>query len=271
MPELPEVEAVRRGIAPLLLGQRISRVVVRQWRLRWPIPRQLPTELPGQRIRRVGRRAKYLLVETGGGTLLLHLGMSGSLRVVPADRPPDRHDHLDLIFQNGTCLRLRDPRRFGAALWCRGDVRRHRLLAGLGPEPLEPEFDGDYLYDHARKRNVAVKNFIMNARVVAGIGNIYACEALYLAGVHPARPAGRISLIRYRRLAGCIRRVLREAISEGGTTLRDFVAADGRPGYFGRRLRVYGRGGEACERCQVPIRQRRIGQRSSFYCPACQR
>ena len=271
MPELPEVEAVRRGIAPLLLGQRISRIVVRQWQLRWPIPRQLLTELPGQHIRRIERRAKYLLVETGGGTLLLHLGMSGSLQVVPADRLPDRHDHLDVILQDGACLRLRDPRRFGAALWCRGDVHRHRLLAGLGPEPLEPEFDGDHLYDHARKRNVAVKNFIMNARVVAGIGNIYACEALYLAGVHPARPAGRISRTRYRRLAECIRRVLREAISDGGTTLRDFVAADGRPGCFGRRLRVYGRGGEACERCRVPIRQRRIGQRSSFYCPACQR
>ena len=271
MPELPEVEAVRRGIAPLLLGQRISRIVVRQWQLRWPIPRQLLTELPGQHVRRIERRAKYLLVETGGGTLLLHLGMSGSLQVVPADRLPDRHDHLDVIFQDGACLRLRDPRRFGAALWCRGDVHRHRLLTGLGPEPLEPEFDGDHLYDHARKRNVAVKNFIMNAGVVAGIGNIYACEALYLAGVHPARPAGRISRTRYRRLAECIRHVLREAISDGGTTLRDFVAADGRPGCFGRRLRVYGRGGEACERCRVPIRQRRIGQRSSFYCPACQR
>ena len=271
MPELPEVEAVRRGIAPLLLGQRISRIVVRQWQLRWPIPRHLLTELPGQHIRRIERRAKYLLVETRGGTLLLHLGMSGSLRVVPADRLPDRHDHLDVIFQDGACLRLRDPRRFGAALWCRGDVHRHRLLAGLGPEPLEPEFDGDHLYDHARKRNVAVKNFIMNARVVAGIGNIYACEALHLAGIHPARPAGRISRTRYRHLAECIRHVLREAISEGGTTLRDFVSADGRPGYFGRRLRVYGRGGEACDRCHVSIRQRRIGQRSSFYCPACQR
>lgn len=271
MPELPEVEAVRRGIAPLLLGRRISRIVVRQWQLRWPIPRHLLTELPGQHVRRIERRAKYLLVVTGGGTLLLHLGMSGSLQVVPADRLPERHDHLDVIFQDGVCLRLRDPRRFGAALWCRGDVHRHRLLMGLGPEPLEPEFDGDHLYDHARKRNVAVKNFIMNARVVAGIGNIYACEALYLAGVHPARPAGRISRTRYRHLAECIRHVLREAISEGGTTLRDFVAVDGRPGSFGRRLRVYGRGGEACDRCRVPIRQGRIGQRSSFYCPACQR
>ena len=271
MPELPEVEAIRRGIAPPLLGRRISRIVVRQWQLRWPVSRQVLTCLPGRRIRNIARRAKYLLVETEGGTLLLHLGMSGNLRLVPADQPPGRHDHLDVIVDNGTCLRLRDPRRFGAALWCRGDALGHRLLNELGPEPLGPDFDGDYLHRRARKRNVAVKNFIMNSRVVAGIGNIYACEALYIAKVHPARPAGRISRARYRCLAECIRRVLREAINEGGTTLRDFTAADGRPGYFGQHLRVYGRTGEACDRCHVPIRQRRIGQRSSFYCPACQR
>ena len=198
MPELPEVETTRRGIAPRLLGRRISRVEVREWRLRWPISRQVLTRLPGRRVQDIGRRAKYLLLETDEGTLILHLGMSGRLQLVPPDRPPGPHDHLDLVVEDDLCLRLTDPRRFGAALWCRGDAHRHRLLRGLGPEPLEPGFDGDYLYRHSRKRRVAVKNFIMNARLVAGIGNIYACEALHLAGVHPSRAAGRIAHVRYR-------------------------------------------------------------------------
>ena len=271
MPELPEVETTRRGIAPRLLGRRISRVEVREWRLRWPISRQVLTRLPGQRVQDIGRRAKYLLLETAAGTLILHLGMSGRLQLVPPERPPGPHDHLDLVVEDDICLRLTDPRRFGAALWCRGDTHRHRLLRGLGPEPLEPGFDGDYLYRHSRKRRVAVKNFIMNARVVAGIGNIYACEALHLAGVHPLRPAGRIAHARYLRLAECIRHVLEEAIVAGGTTLRDFSAADGSPGYFGQRLRVYGRAGERCERCRAPLCQLRIGQRATWYCPGCQR
>ena len=271
MPELPEVETTRRGIAPRLLGRRISRVEVREWRLRWPISRQVLTRLPGRRVRDIGRRAKYLLLETDAGTLILHLGMSGRLQLVPPDRSPGPHDHLDLVVEDDLCLRLTDPRRFGAALWCRGDARRHWLLRGLGPEPLEPGFDGDYLYRHSRKRRVAVKNFIMNARVVAGIGNIYACEALHLAGVHPSRSAGRIAHARYLRLAECIRRVLEEAIAAGGTTLRDFAAADGSPGYFGQRLRVYGRAGEHCDRCRAPLRQLRIGQRATWYCPGCQR
>ena len=271
MPELPEVETTRRGISPHLLGRRIESVEVRQWRLRWPISTQVKTRLPGQRIRDIARRAKYLLLETDAGTLILHLGMSGHLQIVPRGRAPGPHDHLDLVTEDAVCLRLCDPRRFGAALWCRGDACRHWLLRGLGPEPLEAGFDGEHLYRHARKRRVAVKNYIMDARVVAGIGNIYACEALYLAGVHPMRSAGRISRARYGRLAECIRRVLEEAILEGGTTLRDFAAADGSPGYFGRRLRVYGRSGEHCDHCRTPLLQRRIGQRSTWYCPACQR
>ena len=271
MPELPEVETTRRGITPRLLGRRISRVEVREWRLRWPISRQVLTRLPGRRVQDIGRRAKYLLLETDAGTLILHLGMSGRLQLVPPDRSPGPHDHLDLVVEDDICLRLTDPRRFGAALWCRGDVGRHWLLCGLGPEPLEPGFDGDYLYRHSRKRRVAIKNFIMNARVVAGIGNIYACEALHLAGVHPSRSAGRIAHARYLRLAECIRHVLEEAILAGGTTLRDFAAADGSPGYFGQRLRVYGRAGEHCDRCRAPLRQRRIGQRATWYCPGCQR
>ena len=271
MPELPEVETTRRGIAPYLLGRHISRVDVRQWRLRWPISRQVQTRLPGQRIQDVARRAKYLLLKTDAGTLILHLGMSGHLKLVAPELPPGPHDHLDLVTEDAICLRLSDPRRFGSALWCRGDVDRHWLLRELGPEPLEPGFDGDYLYRRARKRRVAVKNFIMNARVVAGVGNIYACEALHLAGVHPLRCAGRISRARYLRLAECIRRVLQEAIAQGGTTLRDFAAADGSPGYFGQRLRVYGRAGELCDGCRSPLRQRRIGQRATWYCPVCQR
>ena len=271
MPELPEVETTRRGIAPPLLGRRIVRVEVRHWHLRWPISRQVLTQAPGQRIRDISRRAKYLLLETEGGTLILHLGMSGRLQLVPPARPPGPHDHLDLIAEGEVCLRFTDPRRFGAALWCRGDAHRHRLLRGLGPEPLEAGFDGDYLYRRARTRRVAIKNFLINAQVVAGLGNIYVCEALYLAGVHPLRPAGRISRARYRRLAECIRRVLEEAIVAGGTTLRDYAAADGRPGDFGARLRVYGRAGERCERCRMPLRQRRIGQRATWYCSGCQR
>ena len=270
MPELPEVETTRRGIAPRLRGRRISRVEVREWRLRWPISRQVLTRLPGRQVQDIGRRAKYLLLETDAGTLILHLGMSGRLQLVPPDRPPGPHDHLDLVVDDDICLRLTDPRRFGAALWCGGDVCRHWLLRGLGPEPLEPGFGGDYLYRHSRKRRVAVKNFIMNARVVAGIGNIYACEALYLAGVHPLRAAGRIARLRYLRLAECIRQVLEEAIVAGGTTLRDFAAADGSPGYFGQRLRVYGRAGAHCDRCRAALRQRRIGQRATWYCPGCQ-
>ena len=271
MPELPEVETARRGVSGRLRGRRISRVEVREWRLRWPISRQVPARLPGQIVQDVGRRAKYLLLRTKAGTLILHLGMSGRLQLVPPGRPAGPHDHLDLVIEDEVCLRLTDPRRFGAALWCEGDVHCHRLLRGLGPEPLEAGFDGDYLYRQARTRRVAVKNFIMNARVVAGVGNIYASEALHLAGVHPLRSAGRISLPRYRRLAECIRQVLEEAIVAGGTTLRDFAAADGRPGHFRRRLRVYGRAGELCGRCRTPLRQRRIGQRSTWYCPGCQR
>lgn len=270
MPELPEVETTRRGIAARLRGRRVSRVAVRHWRLRWPIARQVQTHLPGQRIREIRRRAKYLLLETDEGTLIVHLGMSGSLRLTPCEEPPGPHDHLDLVVDGDLCLRLTDPRRFGAVLWCRGDVHRHWLLRELGPEPLEPGFDGDYLYRHSRNRRIAIKNFIMNARIVAGIGNIYACEALYLAGVHPLRAAGRISRPRYHRLAKCIRKVLEEAIGAGGTTLRDYAAADGMPGHFGSRLRVYGRAGGRCRRCRTPLRQRRIGQRATWYCPGCQ-
>jgi len=271
VPELPEVETTRRGIAPLLSGRRVTSVAIREPRLRWPIPEALARELPGQLVRGVTRRAKFLLVESAVGHLILHLGMSGSLRVVPQDLPPEKHDHLDVVMDDGRCLRFRDPRRFGAALWTTRDPLDHPLLRHLGPEPLEDEFNAEWLHQHSRRRRVAVKSFLMNSTVVAGVGNIYASESLYLAGIHPNRPAGRISLKRYAGLVEAVREVLESAIAAGGTTLRDFVDSDGNPGYFSQKLRVYGRQDEACERCGSAIRNRVIGQRSTYYCHRCQR
>jgi formamidopyrimidine-DNA glycosylase len=271
MPELPEVETTRRGIEPHLRGRRVRAVVVRERRLRWPVPPELERELPGQTIDSVRRRAKYLLLDTPAGSLILHLGMSGSLRVLPARTAAQRHDHLDIVLDDGQCLRLRDPRRFGAALWTRDDPGRHPLLAGLGPEPLGKEFDGGHLFRLSRGRRVAVKEFIMQARVVVGVGNIYASESLFRAGIHPRRAAGRIGQERYEKLAVTIREVLSEAIQQGGTTLRDFTDGEGRPGYFQQELRVYGRAGRPCLNCGTAIRQLRLGQRSTFYCPRCQR
>ncbi len=270
MPELPEVETTRRGIAPHLIGRRLLGAVVRERRLRWPVPRDLDARVRGRRVAAVRRRGKYLLIDLeGGGALLLHLGMSGSLRLVPCDRPPGKHDHVDLRLEGGRCLRLTDPRRFGTLLWT-PDPDRHPLLRELGPEPFSAEFNGDHLWHRSRGRRVAVKNFIMDSHVVAGVGNIYANEALFRAGIHPARAAGRISRQRYARLAQAIREVLAEAIEAGGTTLRDFTGSDGRPGYFSRTLAVYDREGEPCSRCGHPIRSIRLGQRSTFYCPRCQ-
>lgn len=270
MPELPEVETTRRGIAPYITGHRISGVIVREPRLRWPIPPDLGQKLGGRRIQSVGRRGKYLLLEADQGAVVIHLGMSGSLRLVDPAEPPQRHDHLDILFWNGRCLRLRDPRRFGAVLWVESDPRDHGLLARLGPEPLENDFDGDYLYGRSRGRRTAIKPFLMDNRIVVGVGNIYACESLYLAGIHPLRPAGRISRNRYRRLASSVRQTLCQAIAAGGTTLRDFLSSEGRPGYFRQQLQVYGRAGEPCPRCSTPIRQVRQGQRSTFFCGRCQ-
>lgn len=270
MPELPEVETARRGIEPHLVNQRIAALRVRERRLRWPVTEGLEQLLAGQRIRAVERRGKYLLLRVEQGTIILHLGMSGSLRVLPADTPAAKHDHLDLVLENGRCLRLRDSRRFGAVLWQTGEPDGHPLLARLGPEPLHPEFEGDHLYRIGRRKRVAVKNLIMDSQVVVGIGNIYANEALFLAGIHPQRPCNRISIHRYRRLAATIKRVLAKAIELGGTTLRNFTNADGNAGYFALSLSVYGKQAEPCPGCGNPIKQRRIGQRSSFFCPRCQ-
>lgn len=270
MPELPEAETTLRGIRPWLLDRRLTDLKVRETRLRWPVPADVQRGA-GARITNLRRRAKYLLLETdAGGDLLIHLGMSGSLRVVTDGAPPRKHDHFDLVTADAV-VRFNDPRRFGALLWVERPSEDHALLRHLGPEPLGDGFDGRWLHEHARGRRLAVKNFIMDGRVVVGVGNIYASEALYMAGIHPNRAAGRVSLARYEGLAAAIRDVLSRSIDQGGTTLRDYVNSEGAPGYFALDLLVYGRAGEACFQCGGEIRQKVIGQRSSFYCPRCQR
>jgi formamidopyrimidine-DNA glycosylase len=269
MPELPEVETIRRGITPHIQGKIIREVIVRQPRLRWPVPADLAEQLCGHPVEQIDRRSKYLLLRLSGGTLIMHLGMSGSLHILPADTPPKRHDHLDLRF--GThCLRLHDPRRFGAVLWHDATAEEHPLLAKLGPEPLQQAFNADYLYEATRERSVAVKNLLMNSRIVVGVGNIYASESLFCARIHPAQPAGKISKRRCSRLVDCVKQVLEQAIAQGGTSLRDFTREDGRPGYFAQQLQVYGRTDAACRCCATPIRRIQLGQRSSYLCPHCQ-
>lgn len=270
MPELPEVETIRRGIEPHVVSRRITAVRVRERRLRWPVSRRITTRLPGQRVVRVARRAKYLLLELEAGTVLIHLGMSGSLRILPQPLPPRNHDHLDIELDNGSCLRFRDPRRFGSVHWTTGPVERHRLIRSLGPEPLSAGFNGGYLHRLSRGRRASVKSFLMDGRIVAGVGNIYANEALFRAGIHPGRRAGRIGARRYEGLAKAVRDTLNEAIERGGSTLRDFTNEDGDPGYFVPLLNVYGRDGEPCKQCGGAIRRRVIGQRASYYCVACQ-
>lgn len=270
MPELPEVETTRRGLAPHLLGRTVVGLDVRQPRLRWPLPDELRENLRGQRILDVERRAKYLLVHTEPGSALLHLGMSGSLRVLPASTPVGAHDHVDWRLDSGQVLRFTDPRRFGSQLWQpRGQT--HPLLAGLGPEPLSDDFDGDLLWARSRGRKAAVKLLLMDQAVVVGVGNIYASEALFAAGIHPRRAAGSVSRERYARLADEVKRILAYAIRRGGTTLRDFISPDGLPGYFEQELFAYGREGEPCRVCGTPIRAIVLGQRSTFFCPRCQR
>ncbi|MEO7432687.1 MAG: bifunctional DNA-formamidopyrimidine glycosylase/DNA-(apurinic or apyrimidinic site) lyase [Dokdonella sp.] len=270
MPELPEVETTRRGLAPHLIGRTVVGLDIRQPKLRWPIPQSLVDALPGQHVEAIERRAKYLLVHTQPGSALLHLGMSGSLRVLPASTPVGPHDHVDWRLDSGKILRYTDPRRFGCQLWQpRGEI--HPLLVGLGPEPLAENFDGDVLWTGSRGRRAAVKLFLMDQAVVVGVGNIYASEALFAAGIHPKRAAGAVSRNRYARLAGEVKRILAYAIRRGGTTLRDFINPDGAPGYFEQELFVYGRGGQPCKVCGTPIRTSVIGQRSTFHCPRCQR
>ncbi|KAA9131635.1 bifunctional DNA-formamidopyrimidine glycosylase/DNA-(apurinic or apyrimidinic site) lyase [Marinihelvus fidelis] len=269
MPELPEVETTRRGIAPWLDGAVIERIVVRDPRLRWPVADDVH-RAEGQRVTRLARRAKYLLVSVDGGALMLHLGMSGSVRVLTTSAEPGRHDHVDIVTDRAT-LRFNDPRRFGSLHWVDEPLDAHALLRDLGPEPLGPDFDGDHLWRLSRGARRSVKTFIMDGKVVVGVGNIYASEALYMAGIHPTRHAGRVSRARYDGLAAAIRDVLGRAIEAGGTTLRDFSSAQGTPGYFAQDLLVYDREGQACFQCGDAIRRRVIGQRASYYCPRCQR
>ncbi|HTK97465.1 MAG TPA: bifunctional DNA-formamidopyrimidine glycosylase/DNA-(apurinic or apyrimidinic site) lyase [Pseudomonadales bacterium] len=269
MPELPEVETTRRGIEPALVGRTISGWTLRQPRLRWPVV--LPPSLRGQRIRSVVRRAKYLVVETESGSLIVHLGMSGSLRLTSAEVAPGPHDHVDFELEGGRVLRLTDPRRFGSIHFHEGDWREHWLIKDLGIEPFDNEFDGAFLHRAARKRRVAIKQMLMDARVVVGVGNIYANESLFRAGIRPRVAVSRISRERYSLLAQSVRDVLAQAIREGGTTLRDFVDESGRRGYFSHSLNVYGREDLPCYQCGAVLKGLRIGQRATVYCPNCQR
>ncbi len=271
MPELPEVETTRRGLHSHLVGATIADVVIRNASLRWPIPKTLPRLLHNQTIQSLERRAKYLLMHCANGTLILHLGMSGSLRILSTSTPAAKHDHFDLVLSNGMLMRLHDPRRFGAVLWHTGDIYAHKLLAKLGPEPLESGFDARYLYQATRGRSIAIKQCIMDNRVVVGVGNIYANEALFHAGVKPQLAAGKLSLPRCKILVKEIRATLTKAIKLGGSSLRDFVDSAGQAGYFQQTYWVYGRGGTTCRKCRTPIKQIRQGQRSSFYCPHCQK
>ena len=270
MPELPEVETSRRGIEPFLTGERIDNIQIREPRLRWPVQDEVVRNLSGQTINSVTRRAKYLLINTSNGSAMIHLGMSGSVYIVDHDTPAGVHEHFDFELASGKMLRYRDPRRFGSLHWT-DYPEQHKLLKSLGPEPLGNEFSGEYLWQRANGRSVNVKQFIMNANVVVGVGNIYASEALFLAGISPLRAAGRVARHRYDRLAEVIREVLQKAIDAGGTTLRDFYGGDGEAGYFQQELAVYGREDEPCITCKRPISAVVLGQRSTFYCKKCQR
>ena len=271
MPELPEVETCLRGLEPLIKHKQVDRIIVRQRKLRWPIPISLQKQLPGQKITRLERRAKYLLLHSPGGVLIIHLGMSASLRLLEQSTPVQKHDHVDIIFKDRSCLRYTDPRRFGALLWTQDDPHQHPLLAHLGPEPLSPAFTAKYLYQITRKRKTNIKTLLLNSKIVAGIGNIYAAEALFKAQIHPQRAVGKISLARYQRLVKAIRAVLRTAIKQGGSTLKDFYNTAGKPGYFQQQHQVYGRDGLACRRCQRSLHKIIIAQRTTVLCPYCQR
>lgn len=271
MPELPEVETTCRGITPHLCGKTVQAVVIRQSQLRWPIPAALRRQLPGQRIDEISRRGKYLLLHTAAGTLIIHLGMSGSLRIATQADAVEKHDHVDIVFGRDCILRLRDPRRFGAVLWTRRPPALHKLIRALGPEPMSEAFDAEHLFSHSRGRKIAIKPFIMDSKVVVGVGNIYANEALFQAGIRPSTAAGRISRARYQALVTAIKAVLAAAIAAGGTTLRDFSNGEGKPGYFQQQLQIYGRAGEPCTRCGARIKMIQQAQRATYYCTHCQR
>jgi formamidopyrimidine-DNA glycosylase len=270
MPELPEVETTCNGIAPTVTNQILEKLVIREPRLRWPIERNLQSKLKQRTVTGVSRRAKYILIHTDKGTLILHLGMSGCLKVVTHDEPLIKHDHFDLVFTSAT-IRYNDPRRFGSLHYTEAPLTEHKLLAHLGPEPLSHDFNATYLQQRAAKSNCAIKTFLMNQKIVVGVGNIYASEALFSAGINPKRKAKQVSLARYTLLVSSIQRILKQAIEAGGTTLKDFYSSDGQPGYFSQQLNVYDRAGEPCVNCQQIIKKIILGQRSSFYCTSCQK
>jgi formamidopyrimidine-DNA glycosylase len=270
MPELPEVETILHGLKPCLEGKTIQDIVIRQPQLRWPIPAHLKNKLIHQTIGIVSRRAKYLIIPVTTGTLLVHLGMSGSLRIVNRNIAPGKHDHVDLIFSDNELLRYNDPRRFGALLWTEDPVSNHPLIKPLGPEPFEPHFTTAYLQSATKNRRVPIKSLIMNQRVVVGVGNIYAAEALFLAKIHPSTPAGNLTTNDCARLVASIQQVLLAAIQQGGTTIKDFRNSQGKPGYFTQQLQVYGRAGLACSVCNNQLETIRLGQRSTVFCAHCQ-
>lgn len=270
MPELPEVETSRRGISPHLIGKAVTDVQLRHTQLRWKIPENLLSYIKNEALLSIERRAKYLLLNFATGTLLIHLGMSGSLRICPLNTAAQKHDHLDLIFPH-CLLRFTDPRRFGAVLWLGLHPEHSPLLNKLGPEPLSNDFNSAYLYNASKSRKLPVKQFIMDQSVVTGVGNIYATEALFSAGIRPTRSAGNISQKRYQLLVAAIKEILQQAIQQGGTTLKDFVGGDGKPGYFQQALHIYGKTGQNCPRCQTPLKTVRLAARASVYCPKCQR
>jgi len=269
MPELPEVETTRRGIEPYLAGHAVKALEIHQWQLRWPIPKSI-SKLKDQKIVSVDRRGKYILIRTAAGQAICHLGMSGSLRICTNNEPRRKHDHVEMHLSGGATLRYHDPRRFGCLLWQNTGEPEHKLLSELGPEPLHNQFTADHLFAASRKRKTPVKNLIMNSKIVVGVGNIYASEALFMSGIRPGRAAARLTRAECERLVQAIKDVLQQSIEQGGTTLRDFVNSDGEPGYFKQSLYVYGKTDEACQLCKTSIKQKVIGQRSSFYCPKCQ-
>ena len=271
MPELPEVETTRRGIEPLVSNKVVDQVLIHNESLRWPVPQELTSLLPGQKFGAVNRRSKYLLFSIGQGTMIVHLGMTGNLRVDSSSTERRKHDHVEIVFTDGSVLRYNDSRRFGSILWTAEDPADHFRLASLGPEPFDSGFNSAYLYKRSRDRRIAVKPFLMDAHVVVGVGNIYASEALFRARIAPVRPAGKVSKAAYERLIEAVTIILNEAIAAGGTTIRDFTNSEGKPGYFKQELRVYGRTGQKCTACDTLIKQIKLGQRSTFYCPSCQK
>ncbi|MFQ5469117.1 MAG: bifunctional DNA-formamidopyrimidine glycosylase/DNA-(apurinic or apyrimidinic site) lyase [Gammaproteobacteria bacterium] len=271
MPELPEVETTRRGIARYVTDKKICRVTVREARLRYRVPASFNRKLAGNIVKSVKRRGKYIILGLDTGSVIIHLGMSGSIRIVEDSVKPEKHDHIDIVFNDNRCLRYRDPRRFGLVLWTGKNPLEHELLKNLGPEPLMPLFNAKYLYERSRGRKISIKQFIMDSKIVVGVGNIYASEALFLANIHPQRAAGRISMDRLGALCRAMQKVLAAAIKQGGTTLRDFVNNDGRPGYFSQHLKVYDRADQPCFQCGAAIKKINLAQRSTFYCSKCQR